>query len=531
MVNQVVKAVKGTTKRKRLVVFSDTHITPYGASFNQKIFDKGIEKINKIKNVTCYLHLGDLTQSGTLLDYEHALEQMNKFTPSSNAPIYYTIGNHDSENVGYLLFEEIIGERHFEHEENDLFIVGIDSTKPDLASGIIHQNTLRSLKNQFETVDREEKIKIICFHHQTIPIPRTGKERSAIDDSGDTLQMLLDAKVDLVINGHRHISNLYNVSSPYKDLFLFNAGTFSCNKTRYRELFTYNVIDIEGNKITFNIFPVLESQYTRDIEREINLYHPRALERNEIPFCKIIQISNTLITDHKTNHNTQIIEKTLEFINSIPQVDLVVHTGNLTKNGFKAEFKSARRKLNTLKHPYIVVPGHSDSSPPAWDYWEEFIGPLDPSFKSDKLFFQGINSCTKDSTIGYIGRKRLRMLIEKVLRLSKKLICGFACFHSLTPTPLSVWRTELSDSGDVLSQLALSQIDLILNSTPSIPFNLKVENSLISNGGNLRKNHFDQELILIDIYQDGLTKIYEVKLKLKGQHSNLIGMYHINILS
>ncbi|GAH57404.1 unnamed protein product, partial [marine sediment metagenome] len=64
----------------------------------------------------------------------------------------------------------------------------------------------------------------MCFHHQLIPIPNTGKERSAIDDSGDMLKMLLETKADLVLNGHRHTSNLYTVSSSEKDLFIFNAG-------------------------------------------------------------------------------------------------------------------------------------------------------------------------------------------------------------------------------------------------------------------------------------------------------------------
>ncbi|MBD3197157.1 MAG: hypothetical protein GF317_19030 [Candidatus Lokiarchaeota archaeon] len=268
----------------------------------------------------------------------------------------------------------------------------------------------------------------------------------------------------------------------------------------------------------------------RRIEREINYYKPRQVKKNENPFCKIIQISNTLISNHnKISAHNSTIDKTIRYINNIPNVDLIVHTGNLTRNGFKSEFKSAKEKLKKLTHPYIIVPGHTDSHPPAWDYWEEYIGPLDPSFKNHKLYFQGINSSTKDSTIGYIGRKRLRLLIEKVLRFSNKKICGFACFHSLIPTPLSIWRTELTDSGDVLSQLALSQIDLILNSTPSIAFNLKIENSLISNGGNLKKNHFDEELIEINIYQDGLIKVYETKLR--NEKKVLIGTYHVNIFS
>jgi predicted phosphodiesterase len=528
MAQSIVKTEKGSNEKKRIVIISDTHITRYGTEFNVGAFNTGIDKVNKIKNVNLYLHLGDLTHSGTFLDYEHTLVQMNKFHPSSDAPLYYVIGNHDALNVGYLLFEEMIGERHFEYEDNDLYVLGIDSTKPDLASGIIHQNTIRSIRTRLEQSNREDKLKIVCFHHQTIPIPKTGKERSAIDDSGDMLQMLLEAKADLVINGHRHISHLYNVASQEKDLFIFNAGTFSCNKTRYRELFTYNVIDIEQCKITFRIFPVMESQYKKEINREMQYYLPRKKEEQESPFCKIIQLSNTLISK-KEKKKKSSIDRCIETINKIPNIDLVVHNGNLTKNGYKEEILIGKEKFDQLKMPYIIIPGYSDSHPPTWDYWQDYLGPLDPSYKSDKIFFQGINSSTRDSTIGFIGRKKLRLLIEKVLRVSQKKVCGFACFHSLIPTPLSIWRTELTDAGDVLSQLALSQIDLILNSTPSVSFNLKVENSLISNGGNLQKNHFDETFIEIDIYEDGLVELIENNLR--TQNRTLLGKYSINIFS
>ena len=183
---------------------------------------------------------------------------MEKLKPISNVPIYYLIGNHDAKNVGYLLFEELIGEghRYFEYDDDNLFVLGFDSTKPDLPGGVIHHKAIEDVKNRINAPDRKNKFKIICFHHQTIPIPNTGKERSAIDDSGDMLEMLLTNKADLVLNGHRHISNLYTVSSPVKDLYIFNAGTFSCNKTRYREQFTYSVIDIERNSINFKIITI-----------------------------------------------------------------------------------------------------------------------------------------------------------------------------------------------------------------------------------------------------------------------------------
>ena len=512
--------------KKRIVIISDTHITPTGDAFNQKAFDLGVKQINDIKNVSMYLHLGDITHGGTLLEYEYTLEQFKKFEPELGADIMVLIGNHDALNVGYLLFEEMIGKRHYEYEDEELYVIGVDSTKPDLPGGIIHQNVIASVRKRLEYPERENKFKIVCFHHQLIPIPNTGKERSAIDDSGNMLKMLIEAKADLVLNGHRHISNLYKVSSSDKDLYIFNSGTFCCNKTRYRELFTYNIIDIEGRKLNFRVIPIFESSYIREINREINYYSPVQIEKNKIPICKFIQISNSFISEKIENKSTNL-DRAINEIHKIKNIDLIVHSGNLTRNSYEVEFKIAKEKLNSLKYPYIVVPGYSDSKPSTLNHWERIIGPSDPLYENDTLYFQGINSTTQDSKTGFIGRKRLQKYINKVLSLSHQKIFGVCCFHNLIPTPLSVWRTELTDSGDVLSQFARTQVDLVLNSTPSVSFNIKIENTIFSNGGNLEGTHFDESFVEISIYKDGLMTLNEHNLKTGD--IKVIGSYYITI--
>ncbi len=513
---------------KRIVIISDTHITPTGTIFNLNAFNTGIEKINKIKNVDLFLHLGDITDTGTLLDYEYALDLYNKFKPISKAPFRYIIGNHDALNVGYLLFEEILGERHFEYEDESLYVIGIDSTKPDLPGGVIHHGTIDAIRKRLVKPERENKIKIVCFHHQLIPIPYTGKERSAIDDSGNMLKMLLESKADLILNGHRHISNLYDVSNSEKNLYIFNAGTFSSNKTRYRELFSYSIIDIKDNALKFKIIPTLESSFVKEINRMIHYYHPREINPQEKPYCKFIQLCNTLNSENSINKTTNF-DKAIEKINEITDVDLVIHLGNLTENSYKEEFIISKEKLSEITHPYLVVPGYTDSKPPAWKYWEKYIGSIDPLYENEKLFFQGFNSTTPDSKIGFIGRKKLHKFMEKVLSLSHEKIFAIGCFHNFIPTPLSVWRTELIDSGDVLSQVSRSRIGLVLNSTPSLSFNVKIENSIFSNGGSLKGDHFDAAFIEVDIYKDGLVILTEHNLK--NGKKKIIGKYNITILA
>ena len=523
-----IQAQNKINSKKRIVIVSDTHITPTGTIFNLNAFNKGIEKVNKIKDVDLFLHLGDITDTGTLLDYEYALDLYNLFKPVSKAPFRYIIGNHDALNVGDLLFEEILGERHFEYEDESLYVIGIDSTKPDLPGGVIHHNTIEAVRKRLIQPERKDKIKIVCFHHQLIPIPYTGKERSAIDDSGNMLKMLLEAKADLVLNGHRHVSNLYDVSNSDKNLYIFNAGTFSSNKTRYRELFSYSIIDIKDKTLNFKIIPILENSFVKEINRMINYYQPREVNSQEKPFCKFIQICGTFFSQDSQNKITHF-DKAIKKINAFQELDLVVHLGNLTANSYKEEFIIAKEKLSEIKHPYLVVPGFTDSKPPAWQYWEKFIGPINPLYENEKLFFQGFNSTTPDSKSGFIGRKKLHKFMEKVLNLSHEKLFAVGCFHNFIPTPLSVWRTELIDSGDMLSQVSRSRIGLVLTRTPSISFNVKIENSVFSNGGNLRGDHFDPVFVEIDIYKDGLVVLTEHNLK--TGIDTIIGKYNITILT
>jgi 3',5'-cyclic AMP phosphodiesterase CpdA len=507
------KTVKLNSKRnietkKRFVIFSDTHISRSGGAFNLHTYNLGIEQINKIKDVDLFLHLGDITQNGTLLEYEYAKEQLAKLQPVSKCPLIYLIGNHDAMNVGYLLFEEMIGERHIEYEDDEIFVIGIDSTKPDLPGGIIHHNIIELVRTELMKRERENKFKVVCFHHQLIPIPNTGKERSAIDDSGDMLQMLLEAKADLVLNGHRHTSNLYTLSNSEKDLYIFNAGTFCCNKTRYRDLFTYAIIDIEGCNLTFKVIPVLDSSSMQEIHREVNYYLPMEVKKGKKPLCRLIQLSHSLISEQMENKITNL-DRAITSINNIKDIDLVIHAGNVTLNSYKEEFRIAKEKLNALSYPYLAVPGYTDSKPPYWDYWKQNFGSSDPLYENEKLYFQGLNSTTRDSTEGFVGRQRMKKFIDNVLSLGHQKIFGVCCFHSLIPTPLSVWRTELIDSGDVLSQFARSQIDLCLNSSPSIAFNVKIDNTIFSNGGNLNPERFKNAFIEIEIYKKGYIILKE----------------------
>ena len=54
--------------KKKLVIISDTHMSRSGGSFNLHTYNLGVEQINKVEDVDLFLHLGDITQNGTLLE-------------------------------------------------------------------------------------------------------------------------------------------------------------------------------------------------------------------------------------------------------------------------------------------------------------------------------------------------------------------------------------------------------------------------------------------------------------------------------
>jgi hypothetical protein len=275
------------------------------------------------------------------------------------------------------------------------------------------------------------------------------------------------------------------------------------------------------------VIPVFDPESKHEILREVNYYIPLQIEKKQKPIARFIQMSNSLVSEQIETKFSNF-EKAINSINKMDDIDLVVHAGNLTKNGYKEEFKAAKDTLELLKHPYIAVPGYTDSKPHAWEYWRQNFGDFNPLYENEKIYFQGMNSTTLDSKEGFIGRKKLNNFIDKVLSLSHQKIFGVCCFHPLIPAPLSVWRTELVDSGDVLSQFARSQIDLVLNSSPSISFNVKIENTVFSNGGNLIGKYFDEVFVEIEIYRKGLVVLK--KHNLRTGEAKVIGNYYLTIL-
>ncbi len=513
---------------KRIIIISDTHIAR-SAIFNMDIYNKGLQEINKIKNVDYYLHLGDITHDGTYLQYEDTINNIMK--PLIDKENFYCIpGNHDAKNVGYLLFEEFFGSRTFEVEDDRLFMVGIDSSIPDQDPGKIGMKTLERIKEQF--LNKSEKIRIFCFHHQLIPIPLTGRERSAVIDSGDVLEVILKANIDLVLNGHRHITNVYSCTDGDEELVIFNSGTFSCNKTRYKELFTYTILDIFEKAVLFQTMKLINGE-TIERGRYVNrIFNPIKPEIDNSLFAKVVHIANTHFSSN--NFDERIYNEAIKQINSM-NVDVVVHSGDITNANRIEEFEKAMFHLKKIKHPMVLMPGDNDLKTIGWDLFPKFFGSMEPNYENEKVRIIGVNSIDKAIASGNVGRKKIKDIINFIKNKPENKINIITIYHNLIPHPKTKYELMLSDAGNVIKFFTdiNNGIHFILTGHDHISFSLQLEDTVMSSSGTISsKDLLDLEgntYNVINCYKNGFVEVNKVIVETNS--SQLIGQYWINLNS
>ena len=180
---------------------SDPHVgSPH---FVPNLLHRVIEEINELQPdaVICS---GYLTTDGYRQEYQAWLSYAERI----QAPLHTIPGNHDSRNVGYLHFEELIGARNWSVEVEGIRIVGVDSSEPDLNEGMVGRSHYTWITEQFAG---PAELKVFVLHHHLIPIPGTGRERSTVMDAGDLLEVLVHSGVHVVLAGHKHVPYVWRL--------------------------------------------------------------------------------------------------------------------------------------------------------------------------------------------------------------------------------------------------------------------------------------------------------------------------------
>lgn len=508
----------------KFIVFSDVHI---GGKFNEAMFEKGAEYINKI-DADYYIFTGDLTDQGTVAEYELA---KSKYLPMIKKEFFKIPGNHDVKNVGDLLWEELIGPRFFVHvdEENKVKILGLDSNEPDQNTGRMGPKAIRRIYQEFENLD-DEWLKVLVFHHQTLPIRYTGRERSALIDAGDTIQAIMDCNINLVFNGHRHISNVYKLTDGDIKTLIVNCGTMACKKTRYHEQYSITSVEInkKHTKAKVEVLLLLEEKETW------NTIFKGSIKEHVIPddwgklLTTIILIGNTEFTTG-SSFSMENYTKGIQLINSI-HCDVVIHTGDITNNSYKNEFEMAKNFLGLITHQMIVVPGPKDYYPLGSELYPKYIGDTESQFENNNIKIFGLDSCILDEKIGRLGRHTSKSIVEELEGIDKLSVIVF--HHNLIPISKTKHESELQDAGDVLSRIVTSNINLVITGAKNKSGCWQIDNTVFVNSGTISSKNVNSSkgnsFNIIQVYQTSKGKYYRInEYFIESGDNDLIGDFHI----
>jgi 3',5'-cyclic-AMP phosphodiesterase len=225
----------------QFVQLSDLHI---GGLFKGDAFDTIVEEVNNLKPDAIIIS-GDLTDDGLIFQFQQAQKEIKKFD-CTNLIVFP--GNHDYRHTGYLLFRKFFPYSNQIYEFSDIVILTVGTARPDRDEGEVGHRQNVWMEEMLRKYN--DKKKIVAMHHHLIAIPDTGYTNVVgILDAGDTLRACLEAKVDLVLCGHKHRPWLWNLGS----LKIAYAGT-ACS-WRYRGIFedSYNIVEFKGEKIEVDI--------------------------------------------------------------------------------------------------------------------------------------------------------------------------------------------------------------------------------------------------------------------------------------
>jgi 3',5'-cyclic AMP phosphodiesterase CpdA len=230
--------MSGDSKETVIIQISDLHVGE--TYFVPSLLTRCIEEINEL-GPDIVIITGDLTANGFRMEYDTV---KNYLSPIKCKNIIVQLGNHDSRNVGYIHFEDIFGDRYISFNNNKLAIVAADSTEPDIDNGQIGREHYEWIRREFSKCS-EDTFKIFAMHHHLVSIPNTGRERNIVNDAGDVLETIVDAGVDMVLCGHKHVPYLWRV----EDMLVVTAGTVSCLRLRGKIEPSYNIIYIRDKEI------------------------------------------------------------------------------------------------------------------------------------------------------------------------------------------------------------------------------------------------------------------------------------------
>ena len=148
-------------------------------------------------------------------------------------------------------------------------------------------------------------------------------------------------------------------------------------------------------------------------------------------------------------------------------------SGDLTQRAKPDQFRQARRFVDRLPAPTLVVPGNHDV--PLYRVWERALSPyhayrkhfaadLEPVWQDDELLLVGVNTAhgwtLKE---GRIPLSRLKAVAETISKAPASLFKVVVAHHHLTPPPRFGTQTVLSNAFEAIALFSEAGVDMVLS--------------------------------------------------------------------
>jgi 3',5'-cyclic AMP phosphodiesterase CpdA len=220
----------------KIAHISDLHFA--SSLFVQKWADNVAKKVEE-ERPDLLVVTGDLTTEGYIPEFEMAKSFLDRLEVKDRLIVP---GNHDARNMGYAIFEELIGPRFPCFRGKGVTVLGLDSTEPDVDDGHVGREHYDTIRENLSGPN----VRILALHHHLIPIPGTGRERQIPTDAGDLLGVCKEVSMDLVLSGHKHLPWTWNLDGCH----FITAATSTTRRLKGRSRPAMGILEIEGRELT-----------------------------------------------------------------------------------------------------------------------------------------------------------------------------------------------------------------------------------------------------------------------------------------
>lgn len=229
-----------------LIHLSDLHFGPHHNSHLDEIILKEITALNPDAVIVS----GDFTMRAR----EREFKQARDFLSQIDKPMLTIPGNHDQPILPVADAIERFTHRFARYNKyihngvdsvlqiDGLFVAGLNDNRPILPGGFWSREQRAWLDDQLSHAPRES-IKVIVTHHQLI---WQGWKPAGFWRAERTLDFLVHAGVELVLNGHTHVANAEQAT---QGVVIARAGTATSGRLRHGNANAYNLITIDEKQI------------------------------------------------------------------------------------------------------------------------------------------------------------------------------------------------------------------------------------------------------------------------------------------